>query len=118
MKRIEYRMHAVLWDVANRYTNDFPNFTPIAHENIILLRYNVGQRYSIHTDQLRGLDRSLTVIMGLNNDYEGGEIAFFNGTLTMRVGRGDAIAFPSNFMYPHEVCPITKGVRYSAVCWF
>ena len=25
--------------------------------------------------------------------------------------------FPSSFMYPHEVMPVTKGTRYSLVVW-
>ena len=30
---------------------------------------------------------------------------------------GDVIIFPSNFMYPHRVEPVTKGARYSYVSW-
>ncbi len=26
--------------------------------------------------------------------------------------------FPSNFMYPHGIRPVTQGVRYSIVTWF
>ena len=31
--------------------------------------------------------------------------------------KGDLLIFPSNFLYPHEVEPVTKGVRYSYVSW-
>ena len=27
------------------------------------------------------------------------------------------LMFPSNFMYPHEVKPVTKGTRYSYISW-
>ncbi len=30
---------------------------------------------------------------------------------------GDMIIFPSNFLYPHQVMPVTKGERYSIVSW-
>jgi predicted 2-oxoglutarate/Fe(II)-dependent dioxygenase YbiX len=30
---------------------------------------------------------------------------------------GDILLFPSNFMFPHEVKEITKGIRYSFVSW-
>ena len=28
------------------------------------------------------------------------------------------VMFPSTFMYPHEVMPVTKGTRYSIITWF
>ena len=31
---------------------------------------------------------------------------------------GDLIMFPSNFLYPHQVSPIKKGIRYSVVAWY
>ena len=31
--------------------------------------------------------------------------------------KGDLLIFPSNFLYPHKITPITKGVRYSYVSW-
>ena len=31
--------------------------------------------------------------------------------------QGDLLIFPSNFMYPHKVEPITKGTRYSYISW-
>ena len=30
---------------------------------------------------------------------------------------GAVLIFPSNFMYPHKVEPVTKGTRYSYVSW-
>ena len=35
----------------------------------------------------------------------------------IRLKTGDILLFPSNFMYPHEVKEVTKGVRYSFVRW-
>ena len=54
----------------------------------------------------------------LNDDYEGGEFAFFNRTLKYKLNKGDVLMFPSTFMYPHEVMPVTKGTRYSIITWF
>ena len=31
--------------------------------------------------------------------------------------KGDVIIFPSNFMYPHKVEPVTKGTRYYYISW-
>jgi predicted 2-oxoglutarate/Fe(II)-dependent dioxygenase YbiX len=27
------------------------------------------------------------------------------------------LIWPSNFLYPHKVNPVKKGIRYSMVCW-
>jgi predicted 2-oxoglutarate/Fe(II)-dependent dioxygenase YbiX len=30
---------------------------------------------------------------------------------------GRTIIWPSNFMYPHKVIPVTSGTRYTLVSW-
>ena len=37
---------------------------------------------------------------------------------SIKLKKGDAIMFPSNFMYPHEIMPVTQGTRYSIITWF
>ena len=56
--------------------------------------------------------------MHLNDDYEGGEFAFFDRQLKYKLNKGDVLMFPSTFMYPHEVMPVTQGTRYSIITWF
>ena len=31
--------------------------------------------------------------------------------------QGDVVIFPSLFLYPHKVEPVTKGTRYSYISW-
>lgn len=82
-----------------------------------LLRYSEGQFYTEHTDHFKEQPRTLSVSINLNDDYEGGEFAFFNREIIARNPKGSVIVFPSNFMYPHEVMPVTKGTRYSIITW-
>jgi predicted 2-oxoglutarate/Fe(II)-dependent dioxygenase YbiX len=35
----------------------------------------------------------------------------------LKLDKGSIVFFPSNFMYPHMIEPITKGTRYSIVAW-
>ncbi len=51
----------------------------------------------------------------LNDDYEGGEFVLIDEKIDL--SKGDIIIFPSNFMYPHKVEPVTKGIRYSYISW-
>jgi len=54
----------------------------------------------------------------LNDDFGGGEFAFFDRELIYNLKKGSVIMFPSNFMYPHEIMPVIKGTRYSIITWF
>ena len=57
----------------------------------------------------------VTVLLYLNDDYEGGE--FYVAGKMFEPIRGSAIIFPSNFMFPHEAKTVTKGMRWSIVTW-
>ena len=57
----------------------------------------------------------LSVLGVLNDDYEGGEFVLIDEKINL--SKGDIIVFPSNFMYPHKVEPVTKGTRYSYISW-
>ena len=35
----------------------------------------------------------------------------------IQLKKGDVLVFPSNFLYPHKVEPVTKGLRYSIISW-
>lgn len=83
-----------------------------------LLKYNEGGFYIQHTDSFLQAPRLVTASLFLNDDYEGGEFAFFDRQLKYKLNKGDVLMFPSTFMYPHEVMPVTKGTRYSIVTWF
>jgi predicted 2-oxoglutarate/Fe(II)-dependent dioxygenase YbiX len=58
----------------------------------------------------------LSIIGLLNDDFEGGEIEMFEDT-KIKLKAGEVLIFPSNFLYPHKVCPVTKGTRHSFVSW-
>ena len=63
----------------------------------------------------------MTVSLSDGNDYEGGNLTFLDQAskqekiIENKVGR--LILWPSNFIYPHCVTPVTKGTRYSIVLW-
>jgi Rps23 Pro-64 3,4-dihydroxylase Tpa1-like proline 4-hydroxylase len=82
-----------------------------------LLRYNEQQFYTEHTDSFIEQQRALSCSIQLNEDYDGGEFAFFDREIMIRSKKGSAIVFPSNFMYPHEIMPVIRGTRYSVITW-
>jgi len=81
-----------------------------------LCKYPVGGRLSNHAD-LDGDSGSVTISYTINDDYEGGELRFWDNYELKNYSNSVHI-YPSNFLYPHKVTPVTKGDRYSIVCWF
>lgn len=117
--KIDDDLFSILNKVGNDYITEFP-LCSINHDSgYELLRYKKGYFYKVHTDKMASTnDRTLSCIIALNQDYDGGEIAFFYRKKIIKLKKGSILIFPSNFMYPHEVLPITSGERYSIVTWF
>jgi predicted 2-oxoglutarate/Fe(II)-dependent dioxygenase YbiX len=104
--------------VMSKYRQQFPQVLIEQDSGYELLRYETGQFYVEHTDSFMRIPRTVSCSFSLNDDYEGGEFAFFGREISIRVPVGSAILFPSNFMYPHEILPVTNGTRYSIITWF
>jgi predicted 2-oxoglutarate/Fe(II)-dependent dioxygenase YbiX len=101
-----------------KYNSRFSNVSIEEDSGYELLRYETGQFYTEHTDAFKYRPRAVSCSFSLNEDYEGGEFAFFNNQFRIKIPKGSALMFPSNFMYPHQILPVTKGTRYSIVTWF
>tara|TARA_R100001463_G_scaffold59144_1_gene111464 strand:+ start:288 stop:839 length:552 start_codon:yes stop_codon:yes gene_type:complete len=88
-------------------------------ETIEILKYEQGGCYVEHTDHFDARPRTLSGIFFLNNDYEGGELVFNfdNRDYIIEKKPNRFIVWPSNFLFPHRVNKVTKGVRYSVVTW-
>jgi len=89
------------------------------HTGVQLIRYGAGNKFEEHIDHYGGANRTLSCSMILNQDYEGGALRFWQGQYQVPDLRtGDAVVFPSNFCYPHEITPVTSGTRYVLIVWF
>jgi hypothetical protein len=89
--------------------------------DIEILKYENTGFYTWHVDHFANVPRTMSCILLLNNDYEGGNLCFRNpdgsGEWEVEVKPNRMIIWPSNFLYPHTVKPVTKGKRYSVVAW-
>jgi hypothetical protein len=59
----------------------------------------------------------MSVLIYLNDSYEGGEIVFPKQDLKIKPKSGMLIAFPGNSMYPHLVEPCYGDLRYTISLW-
>ncbi len=78
---------------------------------IRLLKYETGASVHPHSDFSDYCFASCT--LNLNSNYTGGDFCFFNKQFNLQLGEGDAIIFPNNHFFVHEVDTITSGIRYS-----
>ena len=83
----------------------------------ILLRYKTGDYVHEHVDTSAAQHRTLSCSIILNDDYDGGEITFFDDKVRPFLKKGDMLIFPSGFTYPHQVLPVTSGTRYAVITW-
>jgi len=114
--------------IQNLYNNQLIHTYKQSLKNIEspqLLYYPIGGKYDAHNDsedfvngKLKQVcDRDVTILVYLNDDYEGGELEFKNFGVSLKPKARTLIAFPSYIEYTHQVHPVTSGERYTIVSW-
>ena len=115
LSRVMAQINDSHWNFDIRYI-DFINDSPA------VFKYEVGGKFGWHFDCIptqptRKL--SYTIQLSDSNDYEGGDLEFFDGGINMKTPefrqKGNIIVFPSYAW--HHITPITKGIRYAMVGW-
>ena len=79
---------------------------------------NTNQRTYIKANKTINLEHrhaQLSIIIMLNDDYDGGE--FVVSEKSFQGETGAAIIFPASFMYPHKVNVVRNGERWSCAAW-
>jgi len=128
-QEIQEKLHSGL----TRYLNELPDVSKAkthdwfcgwnGYTQLRFNKYDESTQMKLHCDHIHSMfdgNRkgipTLSLLGCLNDDYEGGELIMWEDQ-EIELKRGSLLIFPSNFMYPHEVKPVTKGSRYSYVSW-
>ena len=122
-KNLEQAVAACFFNhVVPKYNCEFKSYEPVQ-----FLGYPVGGHYKGHNDGEsfnyetgqweRLMDRDVSFLFYLNDQYGGGELEFYDLGLTIKPKKGMMIAFPSYKDFAHKVHPVTWGHRYSLVSW-
>ena len=108
--------------VIPKYHCEFKSYEPVQ-----FLGYPVGGHYKGHNDGEtfnlktrqweRIVERDVSFLFYLNDQYGGGELEFYDLGLTIKPKKGMMIAFPSYKEFVHKVHPVTWGHRYTLVSW-
>lgn len=97
-----------------------------AGEPLQILRYTPGQQYRPHFDAFDRIDnqRLLTMLVYLNEDYEGGQTVFTHNGLTFRGRAGDGLLFRNatesgarDETAQHAGLPVLRGEKWLASRW-
>ncbi|MDX1452816.1 MAG: 2OG-Fe(II) oxygenase [Oleiphilaceae bacterium] len=106
-----------------------PNFRAIPEwfETPQLLHYGPGGKYDMHSDSdhfcvssrrfHRFIDRDFSLLIYLNDDYEGGELKFNGLNYRYTPKAGDLVMFPAGHIFSHQAEPVTRGKKYALVSW-
>lgn len=81
----------------------------------ITTKNTLGSLYDPTEDNLGSM---FSVIVALNDDYEGGEFVFPKHDFSVRLQAGDAIAFPPYWTHPHQTNDLNGTFRYTINTWF
>lgn len=97
------------------------------YERPHLMRYRPGGYYQGHADSEnmdpktrcwhKVIDRDLSVLFYLNDDYEGGELLFNKFNYRLKPKAGMLVMFPSDNRYMHTAENVEEGIRYAVVSW-
>jgi len=108
----------ILKKFKNKYHKGWSGFSGVNFN-----RYRNNQLMTKHCDHIKSLFEGerrgipvLSMIGALNDNYQGGEFIMFDD-YEIKLKKGDFLLFPSVFLYPHLVKPVTKGTRYTFVSW-
>lgn len=113
LRKINNQCYEVVASAVQSYKNIFKIEEEIKDDEIYaLLRYSVGERYDQHYDGGTESSRSISVLIYLNDDYDGGEIEFPYFNLKIKPKAGTLILFPSNYAYSHIAHPVISGTKY------
>jgi prolyl 4-hydroxylase len=97
-----------------------------AGEPLTILRYTPGQQYRPHLDTLPNAanQRSMTMLLYLNDNYAGGETYFPRLKLTVKGRKGDAMLISNldrdgraDQRLLHEGRPVVSGSKFIASRW-
>ena len=124
-------MNDLVWGFIRHANNEFFNYQLSYFQPIQFAMYQSGEYYDWHQDaallKTAPECRKLSLSISITDDelYEGGTLEFYNGgrmhykewkdsTSSIRTV-GSVVVFDSRDW--HRVTAVTKGVKYSIVCW-
>lgn len=114
-----YDMHDSVFRAVKTCVDDYGRYWGVgiqAYEAFNFVKYEgAGTHFKIHADHGPTYVTTVSIVVYLNDDYEGGEIYFPRFDLSHKPEVGDIVVFPSTYVYEHASQDMISGTKYSVV---
>jgi hypothetical protein len=115
-----YDTHERIFQALKQCIDDYGAYWGVGiqyYESFNFVKYDgPGTHFKVHADHGPTYVCTVSAVIYLNDDYEGGEISFprFNN-LVIKPKAGDIVVFPSTYIYEHASEDMISGVKYAVV---
>jgi len=115
-----YDVHEAVFQAVRQCVDDYGRYWGVgiaSYEAFNFVKYDgPGTHFKVHADHGPTYVCTISVVVYLNDDYEGGEIWFprMDG-LSIKPKAGDIVVFPSTYIYEHASQDMVSGIKYAVV---
>lgn len=115
-----YDMHEEIFQAVRSCVDDYGRLWGVgiqSYEAFNFVKYEgAGTHFKIHADHGPTYVTTISIVVYLNDDYEGGEIWFPRmDNLSIKPKTGDIVVFPSTYIYEHASQDMVSGTKYAVV---
>ena len=120
LKKAKDQLNRRINKLSQKHVLDFIKRTGIKvkeQEPWEIIRYSESQKLAWHCDNGESHPCSISFVIYLNDDYEGGDVEFkaFLPGRTIKPEAGSLLIFPSSLEYIHKVNPVKSGIKYALI---
>jgi hypothetical protein len=113
-------LHQEIYEKLKMCIDDYATYwgiNVVYYEAFNFVKYEgEGTHFNIHADHGPAYNCTVSAVIYINDDYEGGEIKFPRlDNLVHKPKVGDIAIFPSNYIYEHASLPMRSGTKYCVV---
>jgi hypothetical protein len=114
-----YDVHEELFQRLRTCMSDYGYYWGVgiqSYEAFNFVKYDgPGTQFRVHADHGPTYVATISAVLYLNDDYEGGELFFPRFGVDLKPKTGDIAIFPSTFIYEHASKEMISGIKYAVV---
>ena len=113
-------LHQEIYEKLKYCIDDYASYwgiNVVYYEAFNFVKYEgEGSHFNVHADHGPAYNCTVSAVIYINDDYEGGELKFPRlDNLIYKPRIGDIVLCPSNYIYEHASLPIKSGTKYCVV---
>jgi len=119
--RVQYNSNyimRIITDATRLHTDGAEEFKINTKDKSYILNENLKILEDDKLNMNTTVYRALTTIIGLNSDYDGGELQFPEQDVSIKIKEGEIVCFPPYWTHPHKTTELLNNTkRYTITCW-